>query len=163
MKSLSNQGINPEDLQKIVVERLTGHSKCYGHCEEQTELKFLAEKQMLVGCYVCSSGYVSRIVTYGREIEIEQFKDLLSEAVHGMEDVSKEDIRVASRYTWDLEVEGETDGLVLKEAYWTQNYGKRKRSDPSRLALFLCAKCGSFYQQPLTGTNGMCTRCRSQI
>ena len=156
---MSSKERNFADLKRLVETRLTGH-RCYGHCQEPSQLMFLDEKEMLVGCYVCPARYVSRMVTYGKEIDIEKFIALISRAVRGMEDVSNGDIRTASRYTWDLGVKGEADGLVLREAYWTQNYRAKKKDDPNRLAMFLCATCGSFYQQALSESNGLCPRCR---
>jgi hypothetical protein len=148
------------DLKRVVEERLSPRSKCYGHCQEESTLKFLPEKRMMIGCYTCASGYVSRIVAYGRELDLNDFRALVSAAVQGIGDVTDEDIRVATRYTWDLRVEGEPEGTVLKEAYWTQNYRRTKSDDPNREALFLC-KCGSFYYQPATDRNRLCPRCRT--
>lgn len=149
------------DVRRVVEEKLNGNPKCYGHCQEPATLKFLPEKRVIVGCYSCPTGYVSRIVAYGRELDVNGLKALVSKAIHGIGDVTDEDIRVATRYTWDLGIEGEAPGVVLREAYWMQNYRRTKSDDPNRQALFLCAKCNSFYQQPATDTNALCPRCRS--
>jgi hypothetical protein len=149
------------DLKKVVEEKLKGKPRCYGHCSEQAELRLLPEKHMLIGCYSCPTGYVSKIVAYGKEVEADDLKAFVSEATHGIGDVINEDIRVATRYTWDLGIDREPEGVVLREAYWMQSYRRTKSDDPTRQALFLCSKCDSFYHQPATGTDRLCPRCRS--
>jgi hypothetical protein len=146
-------------LRTLVEEELNGHPKCYGHCEEVSTLKLLNEKPMMIGCYSCPSGYVSRMVGYGRELDLNAFKTTVSAAAQEIGDVTDEDIRVATRYTWDLGVKQEPEGVVLKEAYWMQNYRRTKSDDPNRLALFLCTNCASFYCQPVAGKNILCPRC----
>jgi len=144
------------DLESIVLERLNGHSKCAGHCEEQTKLKLLHQNGMLIGCYICPSGYVSLIVQYGKKLQPPPFNVFLSSL--SQDNVTDEDIRIGTRYNWDLGVD-EADGPVLQEAYWRQNYRRTKDDDPSRLALFLCSKCSSFYQRQLSEKNDLCPRC----
>ena len=153
--------MNYEELKKIIEEKLIGHPKCYNHCQEQSRLEFLSERSMLVGCYVCPSGYVSRIVTYGTELNLATFKTMISGALNEMGGVSDEDIRVATRYTWDLGIHGKPEGTALKEAYWTQNYRRTKSEDPNRPALFLCTKCNSLFHQSVAGKNTVCPRCKN--
>ncbi len=155
--------MSSRNLKQIVEEKLNGHSKCYGHCQEQTMLKFLPEKRMTVGCYSCPSGYVSRMVTYGKRLNVNAFKTFISKALQGIEDVTDEDVRVATRYTWDLGLKRKPEGMVLREAYWTQNYRRTKSEDQNRPALFLCVKCSSFYQQPVVSKNTLCPRCRGSV
>ncbi len=153
--------MSSEELKKIFEEKLIGHPKCYHHCEEQSRFTFLSERSMLVGCYVCPSGYVSRIVTYGNELDLMAFKAMVSAALEGIGDATDEDIRVATRYTWDLGIHGKPEGTALKEAYWTQNYRRTKSEDPNRPALFLCTKCNLFYHQTATDENTVCPRCKN--
>ena len=150
-------------MKKTVEKKLNGHSKCYGHCQERTTLKLLPEKRMTIGCYSCPSGYVSRIVIYGRKLSASWFKAFISRALRGIGDVADEDIRIATRYTWDLGIKRKPQGMVLREAYWTQNYRRTRSEDPNRLALFLCAKCNAFYQQPVVNENALCPRCRRSV
>jgi len=147
------------DLRTLVKEELNGRPKCYGHCQEVSTLMILNEKPMIIGCYSCPSAYVSRIVGYGRELDLNAFRTTVSAAAQEIGDVTDEDIRVATRYTWDLGIRQELEGVVLKEAYWMQNYRRTKSDDPNRLALFLCTNCMSFYSQPVTGKNNLCPRC----
>ena len=105
------------DLEKLVKERLNGRCKCAGHCQELSALKFLPQKGMMIGCYTCPSGYVSLLVQYGRELDLHAFKTFLSSLLQG--DVADEDIRIATRYNWDLGIEGDhrrnsVEGSVLE-------------------------------------------------
>jgi len=146
------------DLEKLIEEKLNGHSKCSGHCQEPSALKLLPQKGMMIGCYSCSSGYISFIVQYGKELDFHAFKKFLSSLDEAVED---EDIRVATRYIWDLGISGERDGKVLREAYWRQSYRRTKSDDPHRVALFLCTKCSSFYRQRKSDSSTFCPRCRT--
>ena len=145
------------DLEIVVKERLRGRSKCAGHCEEPTELKLLHQEGM-IGCYTCPSGYVSLVVQYGKELDLHAFKTFLSSVVQ--DSVTDEDIRVGTRYNWDLGIDDEPDGAVLREAYWRQSYRRTKNEDPHRIALFLCTKCHSFYSQQISDKNKLCPQCR---
>ena len=129
------------DLRTIVEEELNARSKCYGHCQDASTLKLLNEKRMMVGCYSCPSGYVSRIVAYGKEPDVSAFKTIVKAVVQGIVDVTDEDIRIATRYTWDLGIKQEPEGVVLKQVYWTQNYQRTKSDDPNREALPMHQLC----------------------
>ena len=146
------------ELRGIVEEHLNEPTTCYGHCEKESRLKFV-DGEDLKGCYACPAGYVSRIVTYGDDVDVSGFKSFLENAVQGSQDIQDQDIRIASRYTWDLGVESEKE-RILKEAYWTQNYRRTKSSDPDRAALFLCTKCNQeFVVQPVSSKSSLCENC----
>jgi len=149
------------DLEKLVNERLAGRGKCYGHCQELSELKLLHQKGMTIDCYVCPSGYVSLIVQYGKEPDHHAFKAFLTPLVQ--DNVADEDIRVATRYNWDLGTKDEPEGPILREAYWRQSYRRTKNDDPQRVGLFLCTKCNSFYRQQISDKNRLCPRCRRLV
>jgi hypothetical protein len=148
------------DLEKLVKERLNCHAKCTGHCQEPSTLKFLLHKGMMIGCYTCSSGYVSFIVQYGKELDLHAFKTFLS-LLQG--DVVDEDIRIATRYSWDLGIKCDHEGTVVKEAYWRQSYRRTKSDDSHRVALFLCTKCCSLYHQRISDKNTFCPKCRESV
>lgn len=148
------------DLEKLVKERLSGRTKCAGHCEELSTLKFLPQKGKMVGCYACPSGYVSILVQYGKELDLHAFKTFLLSL---QSDVADEDVRIATRYNSDLGIEGDQEGTVLKEAYWRQSYRRTKSDDPNRAALFLCTKCSSFYRQRISDKNTLCPQCRGSV
>ena len=145
------------DLERLVKERLNGRSKCAGHCQEPSELKLLHQKGMMIGCYTCPSGYVSLLVQYGKELDLPAFKSFLSTLPQ--DNLTDEDIRVATRYNWDLGIKGQPDGKILREAYWRQSYRRTKTDDPHRMALFQCTKCSSFYQQQISDKNKLCPQC----
>jgi hypothetical protein len=145
------------DLEKLVKERLNGRGKCAGHCQELATLKLLPQKGMTIGCYTCPSGYVSILIQYGKELDLHAFKTFLTSL---QSDVADEDIRVATRYNWDLGIEGDHEGTVLKEAYWRQSYRRTKSDDLHRVALFLCTNCNSFYRQRISDKNTFCAQCR---
>lgn len=145
------------DLEKLVKERLNVRTKCAGHCQELSTLKLLPQTGMMIGCYACPSGYVSFLVQYGRELDLHAFKTFLSSL---QSDVADEDIRIATRYNWDLGLEGDREGAVLKEAYWRQSYRRTKSDDSNRVALFLCTKCSSLHRQQISDKNTLCAQCR---
>ena len=146
-------------FEEIIEEKLNGHPTC-SHCQQQSALKLLPGKGMAIGCYACSSGYVSRIVTYGKNLDLAEFKALVASLTEGVADVDDEDIRVATRYTWDLDIKGDESGMVLREAYWTQSYRRTKNDDPNRVALFLCSECDSLFNQAFSDSNKLCPHCR---
>jgi hypothetical protein len=113
---------------------------------------------MMIGCYACPSGYVSLIVHYGRELDLHGFKTFLSSLHEG--DIVDQDIRVATRYNWDLGIK-EPEGAVLREAYWRQSYRRTRSEDLNRIGLFLCINCSSFYRQQISEKNKLCPQCRA--
>lgn len=149
------------DLDALVREKLNGHVKCAGHCQEASELKLIRQASMSLGCYACPSGYVSSIVQYGMEIDVEALKAFLSPLLQG--NITNEDIRLATRYSWDLGIDDVPEGAVLREAYWKQNYRRTKSDNSHRVALFLCPKCGSFYTQPLSDPTRNCPKCGQHV
>lgn len=88
-----------------------------------------------------------------------RFRGYAQESAAGLGKVEDSDIRTARRYAWDLGLERERDDLVLREAYWTQNYRRTKTDDPDRPALFLCSNGDSFFVQPLTSNRKHCQNC----
>jgi hypothetical protein len=107
--------------------------------------------------YAYPSGYVSLIVHYGKELDIHAFKAYLSSLHKGY--VADEDIRIATRYNWDLGIK-EPEGPVLREAYWRQSYRRTDSKDPNRVALFLSTNCSSSYKQ-MSDKNKLCPQCRT--
>jgi hypothetical protein len=149
------------DLERLVKERLSGRANCFGHCQEPYELKILHQEEMMIGSYTCASGYVSLMVHYGKQLDLNAFKTFLSSLLE--DKVADEDLRVATRYNWDLGIEGELEETVLREAYWRQSYRRTKSDDPHRVALFQCTKCSSFYRQRMSDKNRLCPQCRRPI
>ncbi len=109
---------------------------------------------------VCPDRYVSRIVAYGSQVDSDHFGGILRGLAAGMEGVETSDIRVASRYSWDLGLNRENDDLIVRLAYWTQSYRRTKNDSPDRVALFLCSNKDSFFMQPMNSRNRFCPNCR---
>jgi len=145
------------DLDRLVMEKLNGRSRCSGHCQRQSKLKLLRQGGMTIGCYSCPSGYVTCLIQYGRALDLQAFKIFLSAI---QDDVADEDIRVATRYNWDLAITNHTDGPIVREAYWRQSYRRTKSEDQQRTALFICTNCDSFYRQPISTVDNLCSKCR---
>jgi hypothetical protein len=145
-----------EDLRELVLARLAGSSQCYGHCQEQASLRFLEGQE--VGAFVCPSGYVSRLILYGLEVDAVVLETLVRSAVGDSMPVRTGDIRLATRYSLDLGLGG-PPRRVIREAYWTQNYGKSKNREADRAALFMCSSCSDLFVQPVTANSSLCRRC----
>ncbi len=127
------------------------------HCGGAAALEDVGED---LAAHVCPGGYVTRIIRYGRQLDQEEFAKSIQELVREMGTVEGGDVRIASRYAWDLGLTSESNGFVLKEAYWTQSYRRTKNDSPDRPALFLCSNRDSFFVQPLSGTERLCPKCR---
>lgn len=147
-----------DDLTELVREKLGGPFHCYGHCHEPAELKFLPSEGKLVGVLVCPSGYVSRFVMYGHELDAEELRSFVQRNAGSAMEVREGDVRLASRHALDLGLEG-ADRTVLREAYWIQNYGRSKSSEPDRAALFQCSRCGAVFVQPVSAKTSLCASC----
>ncbi len=122
-------------------------------------MKFLSSDKDLIVCSACPGGYISRIVAYGEEVNLRTFKEYLSRLLSGSLSLEDEDIRVATRHTWDLGVKSSND-RVFRAAYWTQNYRRTKSDNPDRISLFLCSNCNTPFLQPFTSTTTLCQNCR---
>ena len=146
-----------DKTRQIVEAKLNAVAKCRGHCNEQSSLTLSEVEGELIGTYACPSGYVSRLMNYG-EVDVAWFRDFVSLLLRGVGEVKEEDIRVATRYAWDLDEM--SSGQVLKEVYWTQNYRRTESDDPNRAALFSWTSCRSFYFQSAAGTERLCLDCR---
>ncbi|PSN92975.1 hypothetical protein B9Q08_00055 [Candidatus Marsarchaeota G2 archaeon ECH_B_SAG-M15] len=147
-------------LKSLVFSHLSGSPRCYGHCEQTAGLRVIREDgDGMVGCYVCPSGYVSRIVRYSIKRDEEWFTSYLKELLGAQLDIKPQDVRVATRYNWDLGLGGEKHEAVLKEHYWVQSYRRTKSDDPNRQAVFMCSQCDSLFQQPASSKNTLCPAC----
>jgi len=147
-------------LKSLVFSHLSGSPRCYGHCEQTAGLRVIREDgDGMVGCYVCPSGYVSRIVRYSTKRDEEWFTSYLKELLGVQLDVKPQDVRVATRYNWDLGLGGEKHEAVLKEHYWVQSYRRTKSDDPNRQAVFMCSQCDSIFLQPASSNNTLCPAC----
>ena len=147
-----------DDAKSAVKELFAVTPACYGHCKELSGFEFVKDESMIV--QVCPARYVSRIIAYGNQVDQDQFKRILRGLASGMEGVESIEIRVASRYAWDLGLDRPSDDLIVRLAYWTQSYRRTKNDSPDRVALFLCSKKDSFFMQPVNSKDRFCQNCR---
>jgi len=147
------------DLKQIVLERFGGPQKCHGHCNQPASLKILREGEVLVVATVCAEGYVSRLIAYGLGNTGRELGSLVKNAVGPDGDFSDEDIRTATRYTWDMGMEDNGADVMFRVAYWTQNYRRTKSDAPNRLGLFACTKCGALFPRTMVSGKALCSSC----
>ncbi len=133
-------------------------AKC-SHCSGQAAIEYLEGGS--IGVHVCPGRYVSRIIAYGNPLDPDRFREFVQGAVQGTQRIDDTDVRVASRYAWDLGLDRASNDLILKEMYWTQNYRRTKSEDPDRVALFFCANGDSFFVQAVQGNERLCSKCRN--
>ena len=96
----------------------------------------------VVAAYTCPDGIVSQVVYFTKSMpDLEWFRDFLSEQV-GKRNVSKRDLRIASRYGWELgrEARQELESQLgqkgkITEVYWTR-YPKTEQQ--KKIAISLC-------------------------
>ena len=151
------------DLRALVAEEYDQVEKCYGHCEQPATSKFLnSEADPVVTGYSCHSAYLSRIIIYSETFGLHESVDLISQIIGKHYDVKEEDVRIASRYAWDLGMTTGDAQKLVTAAYWTQNYRRTKSEDPGRTALFLCENCRSVFSQPLSDKRVICPSCTSE-
>jgi len=125
------------------------------------KMKTLREGETTIVGMACPSGYLSRVIAYGTEDGSQSLKRFVTEALGAEDGVKDEDVRTASRYTWDLGMEDGGEVPVFKAAYWTQNYRRTKSEAADRVAIFACANCGSVFKQPYSAKETLCADCRA--
>jgi hypothetical protein len=146
-------------VRSIILEKFGGPQKCYGHCDQPAGMKVLREDGGVVMAIACTRGYVSRVVAYGSGDNASVVKSMVGGALGPGGDVRDEDIRTATRYAWDLGMEGKASGVVFKGAYWTQNYRRTKSEDAGRKGLFVCGGCSGLFMQPVSSDGTLCPAC----
>ncbi len=145
------EGVDPAALALL---KTPAHCR---HCDGSADLVYVDKQD---AAQVCPGRYVTRVIRYGQDVDAERFSEHIRKVTSGLGTVEPADIRVASRYAWDLGLRRRSNDLVLREAYWTQSYRRTKDDSPDRSALFLCSNSDSFYVQPLNGTETLCPNCR---
>ena len=146
-----------DEAERAVKELFAITPICYGHCKGLSRFEFRDDSMVV---QVCPDRYVSRIIAYGNQVDPDQFKKVLRRLAPGLQGVESSDIRIASRYAWDLGLKRENDDLIVRLAYWTQSYRRTKDESADRAALFLCSNRDSFFIQPLNSRNRFCLNCR---
>lgn len=153
------------DLRTLVTERYDQLEKCYGHCEEPATSKFLnSEADPVITGYSCHAAYLSRIIIYSESLSLDDSVRMITDLLGGLYEVKEDDVRIASRYAWDLGSPSSEDASrLMTVAYWTQNYRRTKSEDPHRAAMFLCEKCSAIFQQRASDTHVLCADCTSAL
>ena len=151
------------DLRSTIAEEYGELEKCYGHCEQPATLKFLnSGDDPVVTGYSCHGAYLSRVIIYAGTLRLEESVDTIARLVGKESEVKEEDVRIASRYPWDVDITSANPGKLMMMAYWTQNYRRTKSEDPNRNAVFLCASCKSIFSQPISDRQVLCSSCRTK-
>ena len=148
-----------DDVKTVAQSLLRTSARC-SHCNGTAELEYLDDG--LIAAHVCPGRYVSRMIEYGKELDPKKFTSFVQKACEAMGTVESGDVRIASRYAWDLGLDRQNNDLILKEAYWTQNYRRTKNDGPHRPALFLCSNRDSMFVQPLDSNETLCQECRKK-
>jgi hypothetical protein len=115
----------PKTVKEFVEKYLRFKGRCRRHCNEPTSFReLLSDSDNVVGAYVCPDGYVSRVIYFSVNPDIDWFKEFLIAQV-GEEMVNDRDLRPATRHGWELGNEALIEiGAVnpcgkLQEIYWT--------------------------------------------
>ena len=143
------------NLRTSLEQKFAEPITCYEHCTQPSSFRVISDRP-IVACYYCMAGYVSRIMTYGTEVDLLRFKTFITNTIGGMGTVEDQDIRVATRHAWESpDLAGE-----VRVAYWTQNYRRTKVDNPNRDAVFVCGKCDTFFIQLVRARSALCADCR---
>jgi len=156
-------------LKEFVERYLTFKAQCRRHCDKPSsffELWF--DLKNFVGAYVCSSGYVSRVVYFSLNPDKNWFRKYLTSQV-GESVVAEYDLRPATRHGWELGSDALTSireinpDDTIQEIYWTIY---PKTDEEKRCGVFLCSdsegkqKCNRLFVQDLNSQNRLCPACR---
>lgn len=154
---------------KSFIEKYFGFKGlCRRHCKKPTTFtEIFSESDCFVGAYACKDGYVSRVIYFSTEPDIEWFRDFLVSQV-GEEIVDSRDIRPATRHGWELgddpsvEMCNMSPSGIVKEIYWTIY---PKSEDELNLGVFLCFDpeerqgCRKLFIQDMKLKNKLCNNC----
>ncbi|MBI4258702.1 MAG: hypothetical protein HY619_07085 [Thaumarchaeota archaeon] len=154
----------------MVEENIVSNAKCYRHCDEAISFRELAEQEdRLVGAYVCSGNYVSRVVYFSpkMDLDLEWFKKTLAANIPGAMIRNKE-IRVATRHPWENAVKAEEFAkqnnspltpFITRQVYWTP---PKAASGEDAQGPFVCSNCKKFFMQSVREGLKTCPDCRQR-
>lgn len=164
---METRALNPllEFVKKHLVE---DGVKCYRHCEQPTKfVPIFQSETSLVGAYVCPQRYVSRVVYFADNPDIEWFEGILREQV-GAGRVRSRDIRRATRFGWELGREAEKEiGQASRSGKVTQHYWTfyARTDEDGQSSTWLCPReeggCGKIYTKANSNDSILCENCRS--
>ncbi|MCJ7761088.1 thioredoxin family protein [Candidatus Bathyarchaeota archaeon] len=158
-------------LDDFVQRHLVFKVECRRHCDKPADFKvILTTPDGVVGGYICPGGFVSRVVYFSLEPNLDWFYAFLSGQL-GKELVEQRDLRTATRHGWELD-EGAAAELacltstlqvpLIKEAYWV--YHPKNDVEKTR-GVFLCSDpkqekgYGRLFVQETTSGNRLCPMC----
>ncbi len=143
---------------------LAKDAKCGRHCDQTAKFTPInEEKTSLVGAYVCPQGYVSRAVYFSDRPDAKWFLSFLSDQL-GSQWVRSRDIRMATRFGWELggsaedEIKQVSKTGKIVQYYWTfypQNDEEKARGT------FLCSNCKKLFVKLKSDPSLLCPKCTS--
>ena len=159
-----------EWFPEFVIKYLNFTGKCYRHCDKPTAMKVVSQNSTsLVGAYICPQGFVSQVVYFSIKPDREWFESSLRAQV-GQEKVIHRDLRVASRYGWELGGDAQEtldsrlgEGTGVTEIYWTRY---PKTEEEKQQGVSLCVGDGSkvgcmkLFMRDRNSTERLCLSCR---
>jgi glutaredoxin/predicted Zn-ribbon and HTH transcriptional regulator len=158
-------------LDDFIKRHLVFQVECRRHCEEPADFRALrTEKDGIVGVYSCPGGFVSRVVYYSLDPNLDWFYTFLSDQL-GKGKVKKRDLRIATRYGWELDEHAASELAdltsarppVMREVYWVHHPSNDAEKSTG---VFLCSDperrrgCGRLFIQELTSKNRLCPKCK---
>lgn len=157
-----------ESLKEFVKNHLTFKGTCRIHCDQTSLFEdVFSDSKNIVGAYVCPGGFVSRVVYFSVNPDINWFKRLLQSQL-GRGKVNDHDIRLATRYGWEIgddariEMQKFSPSGAIREVYWTidlKKIGKDK-------GVFHCLDttqgkgCRRLYINDIGSKNKLCPKCK---
>jgi len=122
----------------------------------------------MVGAYVCPDGYVTRVIYFSITPDRTWFKNFLL-SQFGEAIVNDRDLRLATRYGWDLEsdalpeIRNMSSTGVIKQVYWTTY---PKTDEEKHRGIFVCSTpqtengCRRLFVQDINSPNRLCPKCQ---
>lgn len=157
-----------EALREFVKEHLVFEGPCRRHCDQPTSFVELQhDSDGVVGAYVCPDNYVSRVVCFSANLDIEWFRKFIRSKIRG--NIFRDrDVRTATRHGWELGDEAQIElreispTCTIGEAYWIvypQSEAEKTQG------VFLCSDpkkgkgCGKLFIQKMDSKNKLCPDC----
>ncbi len=159
---------NSGQLKTFVENHLSFEGKCSRHCDKPTSLIILKHAEnSVVGAYVCPRNYVSRVVCFSANLDVNWFRSFLASQIGGKV-VRDSDLRVAARHGWELgngaadEIGEISSSGMVSEVYWAMH--PQTEAEKS-LGIFQCSDsngrgCGKLFIQDIKSREKLCPTCR---
>lgn len=144
--------------------------KCGRHCSRPVTFALLSEDPVeITGAYVDPDMYVSRVVYFSLEPNLEWFTNTLRAQVGAK--LNEKDLRFATRHGWEFGRQGEKDARTIfgsnakgiTEYYWTFY---PKTDEDKKTETYLCSKahggCGKrIFVRSVGDDEKLCDLCRA--